>query len=243
MQRLKHIYNYIVNFRHFCIRFDTSEPDHDGITVRKYDWGNTPYGNSSEDLPIDAPQPKGKRVVLTHYFDANLMHNVLSGKSVTSVFHMANNTPIMWYSKKQATSETATYGAEFLAARTCMEQVVDLRNSFRYLGVPVYETSYVFGDNESQILSTSVPYAKLNKRHNILSFHYVQSLIAKGFISMNHIPSQFNLADTLSKHWSHQANYRRLIRPLLANHYPREYIIDVEDLDKLPEGYEFVFAS
>ncbi len=65
------------------------------------------------------------------------MHDVLSGKLVTGAFHMANLTPIMWYSKKQATSETATYGAEFLATRTCMEQIVDLHYSFRYLGVPV----------------------------------------------------------------------------------------------------------
>ena len=40
---------------------------------------------------------------------------------------MANLTPMMWYLKKQATLETAIYGAEFLAARTCMEQNVDLR--------------------------------------------------------------------------------------------------------------------
>ena len=118
---------------------------------------NTPYGNGAEDLPDDAPEPKGKRVVLSHWFDANLMHDVLSGKSVTGVFHMANLTPMMWYSKKQATAETATYGAEFLAARTCIEQIVDLRNAFRYLGVPVHETSYVFGDNESQITSSSFP--------------------------------------------------------------------------------------
>ena len=84
--------------------------------------------------------PKGKRVVLSHWYDANLMHDVLSGKSVTGVFHMANMTPMMWYSKKQATAETATYGAEFLSARTCFEQIIDLRNSFRYLGVPVCET-------------------------------------------------------------------------------------------------------
>ena len=67
------------------------------------------------------------------------------------------------YSKKQATSETATYGSEFGSGRTCVEQVVDLRNSFRYLGVPVNDISYIFGDNESMINSSSFPHAKLNK--------------------------------------------------------------------------------
>ena len=68
------------------------------------------------------------------------------GKSVKGVFQMANLTPMMWYSKKQATAETATYGAEFLAARTCVEQKVDLRNAFRYLGVPVFENSLTSKD-------------------------------------------------------------------------------------------------
>ena len=30
-------------------------------------------------LPHDIPTPKGVKVVLTHYYNANLMHNVLSG--------------------------------------------------------------------------------------------------------------------------------------------------------------------
>ena len=45
------------------------------------------------------------------------------------------------YSKKQSTSETATYGAEFSAVRTCFEQIIDLRQSLRYLGVPYMMTA------------------------------------------------------------------------------------------------------
>ena len=44
---------------------------------------------------------------------------------------------IDWFSKKQATIETATYGSEFVAAHTCVEQIIDLRNTLRYLGVPI----------------------------------------------------------------------------------------------------------
>ena len=50
-----------------------------------------------------------------------LLHDVLTGRSVTACLHFVNATPIDWFSKKQATVETATYGAEFVAARTCVE--------------------------------------------------------------------------------------------------------------------------
>ena len=96
-------------------------------TTNGMDWSKTVYRNGAEDTPVEAPDPLGKRVTLMHYFDANLMHYVLTGKAVTGCLHLANKTPIMWYSKKQSTSETATFGAEFSAARTCIEQIVDLR--------------------------------------------------------------------------------------------------------------------
>jgi hypothetical protein len=160
------------------------------------------------------PTPLGKRVTLIHWFDANLMHDVLSGKAVTGCIHFANKTPMMWYSKKQSTTETATYGAEFCAGRTCIEQVVDLRNTFRYLGVPIHDISYVFGDNESMINSSNFPYARLHKRHNILSYHYVRSMIARGFISLNHLVSKSNLADIVTKHWGYSSAYP-LLRPVL----------------------------
>jgi hypothetical protein len=56
-----------------------------------------------------------------------------------------------WYSKKQATVETATFGSEFIAARTTIDQIVDLRMTLRYLGVPIREKSYVFRDNKTII--------------------------------------------------------------------------------------------
>lgn len=214
LERVKRIYGYVYKFRHFTLKFRTEEPDLSSFNNKlAFDWSKTVYGEHKEEIPNDAPVPLGKRVTLIHYFDANLMHDVLSGKSVTGCIHLANKTPIMWYSKKQATSETATYGAEFVAGRTCIEQTVDLRNTFRYLGVPINDISYVFGDNESMIDSSSFPYARLRKRHNILSFHYVRSMIAKGFIALHHLISSSNLADILTKHWSHNSVYN-LLKPL-----------------------------
>ena len=162
---------------------------------------------------MDAPSPRGKRVILSHYFDANLMHDVLSGKAVTGVIHFWNKTPIEWYSKKQSTSETATYGSEFLSGRTCFEQSIDHRNYLRYLGVPVHNISFAWGDNDAMINSATLPDAKLHKRHNILSFHFVRNILAAKFINLQHISSEFNLANIVSKHWSYQSVYANILRP------------------------------
>jgi hypothetical protein len=211
--------------RHAAIRIRTEEPDYSDILDPQYDWSRTVYGELQEDKPKDAPKPLGKTVTLTHYVDANLMHDVVTGRSVTGILHLMNKTPIDWYAKKQATVETATYGSEFVAARTCVEQVIDLRNTLRYLGVPIQEKSYMFGDNKSVVDSSMQLHAKLHKRHTILSFHRVRETIAAGIIGFYYIPGEHNPADILSKHWGYTQVWTQL-KALLFWHGDTDDIVD-----------------
>jgi hypothetical protein len=62
---------------------------------------------------------------------------MVTARSVTAILHFLNQTPMDWYSKKQATVETATFGSEFIAARTTIYQIIDLRMTLHYLGIPI----------------------------------------------------------------------------------------------------------
>ncbi len=107
--RLKRIYGYVCFTKDCGIRYRTEEPDYSALPKQIFSWARSVYGNVKELLPRDAPSPKGKPVVLTSYVDANLLHDQLTGRSVTAVLHFINKTPYEWYSKRQATAETATY--------------------------------------------------------------------------------------------------------------------------------------
>ena len=143
------------------------------------------YGDTEEALPHNIPIALGKHVIMTHYVDANLYHDILTGGSVTGILHFLNKTPIDWFFKKQATSERATYGSEFVAAKTCVEQIIDLRVSLRYLDVRIIGSSYIFGDNESVVLSSMNFTAKLHEGHNELSFHRVRESIADNLLHIS----------------------------------------------------------
>ena len=67
----------------------------------------------------------GHGVTLTTYVDANLYIDMITGRSVTGILHLINGTPFEWYSKKQSTVETATYGSEFVAAHIAIDQIID----------------------------------------------------------------------------------------------------------------------
>jgi hypothetical protein len=47
-----------------------------------------------------------------------------------------------------------------------VDQIIDLRKTLSYLGVPVKEKSYLFVDNKSVVSNSTIPNSSLNKRHN-----------------------------------------------------------------------------
>ena len=49
-------------------------------------WDYTVYKDAKVIIPDDALPPKGKRVTITNYFDANLMYGMLSGKACNGDF-------------------------------------------------------------------------------------------------------------------------------------------------------------
>jgi hypothetical protein len=209
LERVQRICGYLSKMKHSAIRIRTDEPDYSDIPLIEYDWEFSVYAGAKEELPKDAPEPLGKPVVTTTYVDANLYHCMLTGKSVTGVLHLFNKTPVDWYGKKQGSAETATYGTEYVAARTGTEQIIDHRLTLRYLGVPVKE-SFMFGDNESVVNSSNVPAGKLHKRHIALSWHRVRETIAAKTLRFIHIPGAINPADMLSKHWGYQQTWKQL---------------------------------
>ena len=107
-----------------------------------FDWIYFVYGDVHEIIPDDMPEPFCKTVVTTTTMDANLNHCLATGKSLTGCLHFVNKTPVDWYSKKQATVEIATYGSEFVAMKTATEQIVDTRQTLRYLRAPICSKSY-----------------------------------------------------------------------------------------------------
>ena len=126
MDRLKRIYSYAIRTKGYAIRFRTELPDYSFLPVQEFYWTYSVYGGVHEILPDDMPEPLGEAVTTTTIMDANLNHCLATGKSLTGCLHFVNKTPVDWYSKKQATVETATYGSELAAAKTATEQIMDI---------------------------------------------------------------------------------------------------------------------
>ena len=139
------------------------------------------------------------------------MHDSISGRSVTGILHLINQTPFHWHCSKQATVETSTYGSEFVSARTATDQIVDIRLTLQYMGIPIEPFAYIFGDNQSVVTQSTIPHSQLTKRHHLYSYHRVREAVAAGFLRMHHIPGLQNPADVLSKHTGAQQSWPILL--------------------------------
>ena len=100
LDRAKRIIGYLLFLPDGAIRFRTGEPDFSSLKDQEYDWTRSVYSGACEQIPHDIPKPLGKHVQNTHYVDANLHHDLATGKAVTAVLHFLNQTPINAYSKR-----------------------------------------------------------------------------------------------------------------------------------------------
>ena len=216
LERLKRIYSYLQHFKKSSIKFNVEIPDY-----HHYDkqWSHpvwTDFYGNGEGVYDDPklPDVKGNPIIMTTYVDANLLHDYVTGRSCTGIIHLFNKTVIDWFSKLQNNVETATYGSEFTAMRSAVDQIHDLRYTARGLGVPIIGPTYMFGDNLSTIISSTKSDGKVAKRWNILSFHRVRESVAHGIARPFHIDGKDNPADVLSKHTTSRTWYE-LMRPLI----------------------------
>ena len=105
---------------------------------------------------------------------------------------------IIWYTKRQATVESAVYGAEFVGMNQGMEVSRELRYKLRMMGVPIEGPTHMYGDNMSTTHNTQFPESQLKKKSDSICYHAVREAVAMGELT-GHVKTDENLADILTK--------------------------------------------
>ena len=173
-----------------------NESDH---PERKREIMKTIYRDAVDDIPDNAPPARGKSVQINVYADADHAGDRLTRRSHTGIVVFVNMSPISWFSKKQNTVETSTFGSEYVALRITIEKVISLRYKLRMMGVSIDGSANIFMDNESVIKSGINPDTVLKKKHVSIAYHKARESFAANIITLYWVPSQENLADLFTK--------------------------------------------
>ena len=131
--------------------------------------------------------------------------NILTSNTGVYAFYgvfpcwQAATSYVTFYAYWKAVNETSTYGSEFTALRIATEHIVALRYKLRTLGVPLQGPTMTFCDNNSVVLSSTIPGSVLKKKHNAIAYHKIRESIACKILQLYHVTTEWNLADILTK--------------------------------------------
>ena len=206
---------YLKHHQKYQVKQDLSEPNLTGFNFSEYDWTKL-YPGVNEEIPEYTPKPIMNEVMITCYVDASHGCDLIMRRSVTGILISVNKTPIKWYSKRQNTVESSTYGAELVTARIAVEMVMEFRHKLRMLGIKVQGPSVLLVDNEAVVKNTTLPSSTLKKKHNAIAYHKVREAVAAGIIWVAHDRTDLNIADILTKPLSPQSYYQLLNWVLLS---------------------------
>ena len=143
--------------------------------------------------------PQGHAVSTHCFIDADHASNTATGRSQTGILISLNKAPIVWYSKRQNTVETSTFGSKFIAMRMAVEHIEALRYKLCMFGIPIEGPTNVFCDNEAVFKSTTIPASMLKKKHNSICYHCCREAVAAKVMRVTKEGTLTNLADLFTK--------------------------------------------
>ena len=198
LEQVLHIVGYLKSHAKFRLLFDSSKPRINEKWFQAYDWFDF-YRHAKEAIPPDMPEPRGLEVTISCFVDANHAGNVKDRRSQTGILIFVNKAPIHWYSKRQATVESSTFGAEFCAMRVGADMIESLRYKLRMFGIPIDGPANVYCDNEAVYKNTVLPESTLKKKHHSIAYHRCRQAVAAGVMRVAKQGTTKNLADLFTK--------------------------------------------
>ncbi len=145
------------------------------------------------------PPPLGKDVDLRMMVDSDHAGEKRTQCSRTVFIIFCNLAPIVWLSKQQLPIESSVFGAEFVAMKHGIKTLRGLRYKICMMGIPLSGPTYIYGDNKSQMTTSSRPELTLKKLSNSICYHAIRESVAMGETLLTHIRTGENQADFLTK--------------------------------------------
>ncbi len=130
-------------------------------------------GTQQEELPGNMPKTCRPLMMMRVFVDSDHAGNLMTWRSRMRFIVFLNNALIYWYSKKQNSCETSTFGSEFVVMKQATEYVRGLQYKLRMMGITVDEHAFVYRDNQSVLANTTNPASMLKKILNAIAYHFI----------------------------------------------------------------------
>ncbi|XP_020704058.1 uncharacterized protein LOC110115230 [Dendrobium catenatum] len=151
-------------------------------------------GTSNFGLPIIPGD-----VRLQTFTDADWASDQSNRKSVSGYCTFLGPNLISWYVKKQATVAKSSTEAEYRALSAAASEVLWLRRLSAELQLDQTTPTTIHYDNVSAIAIAKNPVFHARTKHIEIDYHFIRQHISTGDIHIQHLPSEAQIADILTK--------------------------------------------
>ena len=107
---------------------------------------------------------------------------------------------VCWFSRTQKCVTLSTSEAEYVALGDAVKESLFSRHVWRFMipgkGTPCFP---VFEDIQGALQLSKNPVSNSNSKHIDVRHHFLRELVRQGDIIVNHVPSEYQHADILTK--------------------------------------------
>ena len=150
-----YMFSYLKSHHNSRSVLDPTYPDINMDYFKRHNWKKF-YGDVRESIPTNTPRLIGKEFIIHAFVDADFAGDSLTRRSRSGFLVMLNSAPLFWFSKKQSSMETSSFGSEFVAMRQCCEYLKGLRYKLRMMGIPVNNPCFIYCDYQLVLWNTTV---------------------------------------------------------------------------------------
>uniref|UniRef100_A0A7C9CZQ0 Reverse transcriptase Ty1/copia-type domain-containing protein n=1 Tax=Opuntia streptacantha TaxID=393608 RepID=A0A7C9CZQ0_OPUST len=145
---------------------------------------------------------------LSAFSDSDWASCPTSRRLVTGYVVLLNQSPLSWKSKKQSTVARSSAEAEYRAMAHAAAEITWLVSLLNELGVNNLKPVILHCDNQSALHIARNPVFHERTKHIDIDCHFIRDKVMEGLIQLTYLPTEFQLADVLTKilpsqqHWT-----------------------------------------
>ena len=156
LEQVYHMFGYLKKYHNTELVFDPSAPNVNLNDFERKDWSASEFEhlveegvNHNDRLPPNMPMPRGVGVIITGKVDADHASDTITRRSRTGFLVYVNSAPVYWFSKKQNSVESSSFGSEFTAMKQVCEYIRGLKYKLQMMGISCEGPAFIHGYNQS----------------------------------------------------------------------------------------------
>ena len=176
LDQVLHIFAYLCKHHDTELVYNPSDLVEEHDVFEQRDWTSSEFGavQGKVEIAPNMAELRGQGFIMHVNIDADHASDTITRYSRRGCLVYLICVPIYWWSKKQNSVESFSFGSEFIAMKQWCEYVRGLRYKLIVMGISCDNPTFVYGDNQSVLANTTVPDLTLKKKSQSIAYHLVQ---------------------------------------------------------------------